>query len=569
MKHLWREGFFSISKHLLYLYRYNIFLKNDLKHVTLPSPYINKANEKKLLFSIITPAYKSNSTWLLEAIFSVQNQSYTHWQLCLGLSEIDPILKNQLNQISNNDSRILLIDIHENKGISQNSNIIASHVTGDYIGFLDHDDILKPDALLCFAEKLKEIDYDIIYSDEERISEQRYHFFLPLIKPNWAPDTFLSYNYFCHFTCIKTSLFRKLSGFNQKYDGAQDYDLFLRATEQTQNIGHVRKVLYSWRVCRGSSSQGVQKNKPYAKTAGLSALQDHLNRIKIPATVTNGFFDGSYQVNYPLKPGLSVDIIIASANKNNTLIRCINSILSKQYDFSVSIHILLNNDPCVEKTLSLLPKDKKLSIEISNGPFNFSAINNKPGFASNAELLLFLNDDIIVQNTDWLANLVQHAQRDEIGAVGSLLLYPQGKIQHSGLTLSPTQIAVDLSLHYKSSSYGLCNRAKIIQNVSAVTGACLCTKQKLFTSLGGFDEKLALGYNDIDYCLKASQSGKRILYTPFCQCIHHESLTRGLDNNNPDKRKRLGDEIEYMKNKWGHLLNTDPYYSFEYLHKRI
>jgi Predicted glycosyltransferases len=527
---------------------------------------INSQNiiiENKKTFSIITPCFKSNARWLLKTIQSVQNQSYPYWQFCLGLCEISNELKDKIFSICSNDPRILIIELHQNRGIAENSNSIALHATGDYIGFLDHDDILHKDALSHMHKTLCEKDYDLIYSDEEIFSDTNPRTARPFFKPNWALDSFLSYNYFCHFTIIKMSLFKKLDGFNSEFEGAQDYDLFLRITELTNSIGHIPRILYSWRSCVGSSAQDVVEYKPYAIPAGISAVNKHLSRQRISALALPTTSPGIIRVKYDVKNLPVIEIIIISINKPTSLVNCLQSILTKNFKFSIYFRIVLPANRAHEEILSNILNDERIRFVIDENPFNFSRIYNSIGLASTADILIFLSDSVRVIDHFWLENLIEHAQRDEIGAVGTMLYSKSGKIQRSWFTLNSRSIFVEFNSHLQLGNY-----ANSIQNVSAISSECLCTRQKLFKELEGFSINLGYKYFDIDYCLRLIQKGLKIVYTPYAAGLVIKPFLNFSKLQPASHSKLLSNESNIMIQKWGQYLHNDLYFNFNYFDKQ-
>ncbi len=518
--------------------------------------------------SIIMPTWNPEEIWLKKAIDSVINQIYENWELCIadgGSNE--PHVKKVLKMYFEKDKRIKIKFLEKNLGIAGNSNEALKLATGDFIGLLDHDDELAPFALYEVVKLLnKNPEIDFIYSDEDKINEEGKRV-KPFFKPDYSPDMFLSYNYIAHFTVIRKSLIDKVKGFRLGYDGSQDYDLFLRVLECTDKIAHIPKILYHWRMTKTSAATSTSA-KPYAYEAAKRALKDAMERRKVEIEgVFDGLKIGTYRVKYKINGSPEVSIIIPTKDKVEVLRECIESILAKTEYKHFKIFIVDNNSQ-EKKTFDYYETIKnhpKIKILEYNKPFNFSAINNFAVSKVDTEFILFLNNDTKVITSEWLSAMVEHIQRKEVGAVGAKLLYPDNTIQHAGVILGlgagEYRIAGHSHKHIKDSKNGYFYRPHVIQNLSAVTGACMLTKRSLFIEMGGFDEKnLSIAFNDVDYCLKLRNKGYLIVYTPYAVLYHYESLSRGYEDT-PEKEQRFLKEMEYMFKKWGEILENDPYYN--------
>ena len=514
--------------------------------------------------SIIVPVYNTPKRFLIDMIDSVINQTYPDWELCLadGMSK-EPYVMEILEGYSKQDKRIKVRYLETNKGIAGNSNEALALATGDFIGLLDHDDVLPLFALHEVVRAVNEhSDADFIYSDEDKISENGKTRFNPHFKQEWSPDTIRSHNYIAHFTVIKTSLLEEVGWFREGYDGSQDYDLYLRATEKAKNILHISRVLYHWRAFR-SSAAGDRNAKLYAYESAKKALHDHLQRTGIDGTVSDGVFLGSYRINYALKTHPRVSILIPSRDQSEDLSLCIKSIIAKSTYKNYEI-VIMENGSREDKTFRLyeeLKKTGKVQVVVWDKAFNFSSVNNYGVDYASGDILLFLNNDVEVINPDWLENLLQHATRDEVGAVGAKLYYPDNTVQHAGIVIGMGGIAGHPQKHFHKKSQGYMKRLSIIQNVSAVTGACLMTRKEVFRETGGFDEGFPLAFNDVDLCLRIRGKGYLVIFTPYAELYHHESKTRGYEDT-PEKQIRFQGEIDLFRRKWGKLLvNGDPYYN--------
>ncbi len=513
--------------------------------------------------SIIMPVYNVKPEWLMQAIESVQAQSYQKWQLCIADDcSTDPRLQDILKQASAGDERIQVRLLEKNSGIAGASNAALSMAVGDFVGLLDNDDTLAPDALSWVVETLQsEPDADCLYSDEDKITEQgkRYD---PFFKPDWSPDTLRSYNYFCHFTVMKRSLVGRVGGFRQGFNGSQDYDLFLRVTEAATKVVHIPHILYHWRAIAGSVGKRPEA-KMYAYESAQKALREHLKRLNLEATVENGLFLGSYRHRYRLVNTPQVAIIIPTKDKVQVLKRCIDSICERTSYPHYRV-VVVDNASVESETkayYSSLASREKITLLTYDRPFNFSAINNFAVKNIENEYLLFLNNDTEVISPDWLEEMLGFLQRPDVGAVGNLLYYPNNTVQHGGVILGIGGIAGHSHKYFPRSDYGYFGRLKTVQNLTAVTAACLMTKRGIFTELGGFDETLSHAFNDVDFCLRIRERGYLIVYTPFAELYHHESVSRGYEDT-PERRIRFGQERRFCEDRWLAVLKQgDPYYS--------
>lgn len=518
--------------------------------------------------SIITPVWNTDERWIRRAIESVINQTYDNWELCLvDGGSTKPHIKPVLTEYAAKDSRIKIRFLTENKGISGNSNAALALATGEFVGFLDHDDELSPFSLSEIIQVLnRNPNVDFIYSDEDKIDEtgKRKD---PFFKPDWSPDMFLSHNYLCHFSVIRKSLIDSVGGFREGYDGSQDYDLFLRVTEKIapSTIVHIPKILYHWRMIQGSASDQIDA-KPYAFVAAKKALRDVLIRRKIDGDVQDGLFPSSYRIHYSICNNPKISIIIPTKDKVKVLKQCVQSILDKtEYkNFEIVIVDNQSKEPETFEYYKTLGTNSKITILHYNEPFNYSAINNYAVAHVDSPYLLFLNNDTEVIDGEWLSAMLEHAQRDCVGAVGAKLLYPNHTVQHAGIVIGiigHPPVGGHAHRHLPEKYHGYFGRADTIQNVSAVTAACLLMKKNIFEQIGGFDEKLAIAFNDVDLCLKIRDAGYLLVYTPYAMLFHHESLSRGYEDT-PEKQKRVIQEVHHVRERWEDIIDKgDPYYN--------
>ena len=503
------------------------------------------------LVSIITPVFNTPVRWLRECIESVLTQTYENWELILiDDHSTDPETLRCLTELAAADSRIILAKDEEKRGISAASNRGLALAQGDWVGFLDHDDLLEPDALFQNVKWLqKHPDADLIYSDEDKLTERGFD--SPIFKPDWSPDYFLSCNYVCHFTLIRRELIKKVGGFRSKFDGAQDYDLFLRVIEQTNRIDHIPRVLYHWRRTLTSTADNVQC-KPGMLQAGRLALEGHLERKQQAGHVTVDWRTYLYWVKRELTEAKKISIIIPVRDRVDLLARCIDSLTRKTIYAPYEI-IVVDNDSQSEDARAYFSHFKHRLLHYSR-PFNLSALNNFAVKQTDSPWLLFLSYYTEVLDADWMTTMAEHVQRPEVGAVGLRLLYPDDTVQHAGIVVGVGGIAEYAFRGSPAEVPGVCRQLQATRNYSAVTGACLLTRRDVFEEVGGFDEEcLPVHFNDVDLCLKMRRAGYSIVYTPFARLYHHESRVR----SQPVEPL----EANPMRERWAQVLERDPYYN--------
>ena len=521
--------------------------------------------EKKPKISIILPVYNTDEKWLRKCIESVRAQYYTNWELCIA---DDNSTQNQVKQVledyRKNDSRIKVVYRKKNGHISESSNSALEIAEGEYVAFLDHDDLLAPFALFQMIKEINEHDNaDIIYSDEDKINkfEKRSK---PFFKPDWSPDTLMSQNYICHFLMIKRSLVNEVGGFRVGYEGAQDHDLVLRCTEKTKDIYHVSEVLYHWRMIKSSTADNP-KAKIYAFEAGKKAIESALKRRNIKGSVVGGKTLGTYHISYEVIGNPKVSILIPTKDHPRDLKVCIESILSKTNYNNYEI-IIINNGSREKETFSLfesykrLLKDRFVVLDL-DVPFNYSYLNNEAVKKSAGEYVLLLNNDIQILTDNWLEKMLGYAQQEHIGAVGAKLYYKDGTVQHAGVVIGLGGVAGHSHKYYSGKSTGYFNRLTIDSNYAGVTGACLLVEKAKFQAVNGLDaENLSIAFNDVDFCLKLVSGGYHNICLAQVECIHYESKSRGKEDTK-EKQERFEKEVIFMKNKWGKYIMGDPYYN--------
>lgn len=514
------------------------------------------------LISIVVPTYNTPKQFLIEMIESVRQQSYTNWELCIadGNSQIEETIC-LLKQYVEKDKRIKVNFLNENYGISGNTNECIKLASGEYIGLFDHDDLLTPNALFEVVRILnEEANVDFVYSDEDKTDELGKNFFEPHFKSDWAPDTLRSYNYICHFSVFRASLLKQVGLFRKEYDGSQDHDMILRLTEQSNKIVHIPKILYHWRVHKNSTAGGIGV-KQYAIDAGKKAVASHLERMGIDGEVTDGLFIGSYRVKYTIKNNPKVSILIPNKDHKEDLKLCIHSILSISTYKNYEIIIIENNSTTqeIEDYYKELEKEECIKIVRWKGEFNYSAINNFGATHASGNVFVLLNNDIEILTPNWIEEMLMHAQRDEVGIVGAKLYYPDDTIQHAGITVGVLGVAGHNFKHQHRIDPGYFGRSQIVQNLSAVTAACLMIRKDVFNDIKGLDEGFKVAFNDVDFCLRVRETGRLVIFTPYVEAYHYESKSRGLEDT-PEKMKRFQGEVDRFYERWG-CHRKDPYYN--------
>lgn len=517
--------------------------------------------------SIIVPTYKTPEKFLKEMIDSVRNQSYENWELCIGDGSVtEDTVKNVVESYQKKDKRIKMLCLSENLGIAGNTNAALSIATGDYIALLDHDDILAPDALYEVVKWMNEHykdETDVIYTDEDKVSFDLKDYFEPHFKSDYNLDLIRSNNYICHLFVARKSIVDQVGGFRKEYDGSQDYDFILRCIEQSKHVEHVPKVLYHWR-CHPGSTAANQESKMYCYEAGKRAIEDHLKRMgeddcQVVMTEHLGF----YHVIYPIREQKKVSIIIPNKDQKEILERCIESIIQKTDYKNYEIIIVENNSTTNEifEYYKTIEQRENIRVVIWKDKFNYSAINNFGVRYANGEYLLFLNNDIEVIRENWLSEMLANVQRKEVGIVGAKLLYPDNMVQHAGVIIGMGGIAGHPLSRHPADDCGYFARGIIQQNLNAVTAACMLTKKEVYEKVNGFEEKLAVAFNDIDLCLKVRKAGYLIVYDSEALLYHHESISRGKEDT-LEKRNRFEGEVDYMAKKWKDVLEKgDEYYN--------
>ena len=515
-----------------------------------------------VVISVLVPAYRTPEVFLKQMMESVLFQTYPYLELCIADgSGTDDSVENVVKEYQKKDPRVRYRRLEKNEGIAGNTNAAIEMASGDYLALFDHDDLLSPNALFEVASAIEKEKADVIYTDEDKVTSDLKEHFQPHFKPDFNPDLLCANNYICHLFVVKRSLALKLGGQDPAYDGAQDYDFIFRCTENAEKIVHVAKILYHWRVHQASTADNPS-SKLYAFDAGKRAIEAHLARIGAKAEVSHTKDLGFYRVKYQVQGNPMVSIVIPNKDEKETLKKCLESIWKKTSYPNYEIILVENNSTTQEIRDYYKELDGKERVRVVywDKEFNYSAINNFGISYAKGEYILCLNNDITVISPDWLEELLANCQRPEVGIVGARLYYPDNTIQHAGIVLGMGGCAGSLFVGLARSRGGYLHKAALQQDLSAVTAACFMVKKEVFEKAGGFEEKLAVAFNDVDFCLKVRHAGYLVVYNPYAELYHHESKTRGYENTEAKKR-RFQEEIEYMRCHWMPDILRDPYYN--------
>ncbi len=541
------------------------------------------AFQNRVLFSILVPLYNTPEEYLRDMLDSVLNQTYDNWQLCLADGSDDAhayvgkVVAEYRSRSENLAKRIAYKKLDKNGGISYNTNQCLELAKGEYIAPFDHDDYLHPSVLYEYAKVINEQGADYLYCDETTFRESNLNHFVTIhFKPDYAIDNLRANNYICHLSCFDRKLLEGEELYRSEFDGSQDHDMILRLTDKARKIVHVPKLLYYWRSHAGSTAGNIAA-KTYAIDAAKGAVADHLRRhgfanFKITSTRA---FETIFKITYEIQGDPLVSIVIANRDHAQDLKRCLTSIFEKSTYENYEI-IIVENGSTEEET-------KRYYKEVTSGPykdrvsvveykyaegeaFNYSRINNFGVSKARGEYILLLNNDTEVISLNWIEELLMYAQRDDVACVGGKLYYPDKTIQHAGIVIGLGAHRTAGHVHYRQrrENLGYMGRLCYAQNMSAVTGACLMVKKRIYDELGGLDETFEVSLNDVDFCLRCRQKNYLNVFTPFAELYHYESLSRGSDVEDPhsENAKRYDREAEHFRTKWKEVIEKgDPYYN--------
>ncbi|QNM06872.1 glycosyltransferase family 2 protein [Qiania dongpingensis] len=515
--------------------------------------------------SILVPAYHTPISFLKQMVDSVRKQTYQNWELCVADGGVDDdTVEREMLKFKKKDPRIRYKKLEDNLGISGNTNEALAMAAGDFVALLDHDDILEPSVLYEVAKALNEDEsIDVVYTDEDKVSTDLKRYFEPNFKPDYNPDFLCSNNYICHFFVARKEIAEEIAGFDSKFDGSQDHDFIFRCIEKARKVYHIPKILYHWRMHMNSMAENPE-SKMYCYEAGRAAVEAHLERIGIQADVVfcpNVL--GRYQVRYRVQGKPMVSVLIPNKDHIEDLSKCIDSILEKTIYDNYEI-IIIENNSTEQDTFAYyeeISRNEKINIVYWKKGFNYSALNNYGAAFAKGEFLLLLNNDTEVIDGNWMEQMLGSCQRNGIGAVGAKLCFPDGTIQHCGVIIGEGGVAAHIFSGEPGDFIGEFARAQLQQNLSAVTAACMMIKRSVYEEVGGFNEELAVAFNDVDFCLRIRQRGYWIAYEPQAELYHYESKSRGYDKDDVN-RIRFQREVDSMQRVWGKVLSQgDPYFN--------
>jgi len=522
-----------------------------------------EALPEKPLVSIVMPVHNVEPAVFELAVKSVLGQVYECWELCVVDDASDRRgLLEALERLD--DSRINVQYLAERRNIAAATNAALEAARGEYVAFMDHDDELAPHALLEVVAAVNETGADFIYTDEDGIDAEGQRI-SPHFKPDFSPELLLSHNYVTHLVAVSRGLLRRVGGLRSEYDGAQDYDFVLRATEQAELIHHVPEILYHWR--RGDTSTSTRADsKPLARERGRRAVADALARRGIgDAEVTDANVPHFYRVKYPIRGEPLVSILVPFKDEPRLLHCVIGDILEKSTYQNFEVIGISNNSTekeTFEAMEDLAALDKRVRFLVHDIPFNFPALINHGASSASGVHLVLLNNDIRLISRDWLESLLEYSQLDGIGAVGGKLYYPDNRVQHAGVIVGIGGYAGHSHKGFPARHQGYLNRLQVVQNVSAVTGAFMMVEKSQFEAVDGFDEqRFPVACNDVDFCLRLMERGLRNVFTPHSEAYHVESASRGYEDT-PEKLERFAAERKRFADRHGWILEKgDPYYN--------
>ena len=515
--------------------------------------------------SIVVPLYNTPLNFLEELLDSVVNQTYRNWELCCVDAGQDPAVGQKVQARAASDPRIRYQKLKKNELIPGNTNHGFEMATGAYIALLDHDDILHPCALWYAAKAIAEQKADFVYTDEATFEGEVENVVLYHFKPDFMLDNLRSNNYICHLSVFSRALMERSGGGERmEYNGSQDYDLFLRLTEQAEKIVHIPHALYYWRSSPGSTAADISA-KTYCINAGIAALKAHYARCGVAVDEvslipgTPGYYKTDYTIAHPGR----VSILIPTCDHIKDLELCVESIYDRTTypDFEL---ILIENNSKQPETFRAYERMEKehpdnLHVVTWQGKgFNYSALNNFGETFATGEYLLLLNNDTEVITPNWLEEMVMYAQQKRVGCVGAKLLYPDDTVQHAGVGFGIGGVAGHLHKYFPATSDGYMGRLNYVQDVYGDTAACLLIRRAVYNEVHGLDESYAVAFNDVDFCVRVREAGYTNVFTPFAQLYHYESKSRGMEDN-PEKQKRFQGEVLRFQARWGDLLaKGDP-----------
>lgn len=509
---------------------------------------------QSVLVSVVVPVHNTPRRYLRAMLESVRAQTYGNWELCLADASDarHAHVRAICEEYADRDVRIRYTSLQQNLGISGNTNAALAMATGDYVGLLDHDDVLHPAALYEVVRAICHAGADMVYTDETTFRRTPRDAFRPHLKPAFEPDTLLGNNYICHFLVFRRSLLDEVGPFDPACDGAQDHDMVLRLSQAARRVAHVPEILYYWRAHPGSVARSGRA-KTFAADAGVRVVRKHLERLGVAGSV-RPIADGAtvYRVSFGLAAEPLVSVLIPNCEHVAELSACVESVLGKTTYRNYEVVIVENNstsDDVFAYYDRLQREHDNVRVVRWEGPFDYAAINNYGAGLCAGEYLLLLNNDTQVLSADWMQEMLMHAQRDCVGAVGAKLLYPNGTIQHAGICVGIGDVAANLGRGLGSRSPGHMFRLLYAHDVSAVTAACMMVRRSVWEQMGGFDPTFAVEYNDVDLCLRMGKAGYLVVWTPFAELYHCESRSRAKGQELV-RGQRHRDEVRAFRERW-------------------
>ena len=533
--------------------------------------YKKKQGGEEPLFSVIVPVWRTPREYLTQLLDSVFGQVFEDFELVIANADpSDETVGRILEEAGRRDSRLKVVPLEENLGIAANTNAAVSAARGTFVCFMDHDDLIAPDALYEAWRLIESKDADLIYTDEDKIRDDGrggLEHFQPHFKPEFNLDLLRSNNYICHFLMVRRSLVLEAGGLSAEFEGAQDYEFILRLADRTapERIARIPRVLYHWRTHEQSTADNPD-SKQYAYESGRRALEEHLERRGLSGEVSPTKDHGFYRIRYAVLGRPSVSIIIPNREEREMLERCVRAIRAHTAYDNYEVIVVENNSSSKE-ILDLYRTLRAQGIRVvrwkgrdGDASFNFSAVNNYGARIARGEYLVFMNNDVEVKD-GWLEELLGVSCRPDVGAAGPKLIFPDGRIQSAGVVVGIGGVAGSLFTGMNSAFSGYLHKASLMQDLSCVTAALMIVRRSVFEEVSGFDESLAVAFNDVDLCLKIRKAGYLVVYDPFTQAVHYESMSRG-DEYTKEKAQRYRREAALMKERWpGYYEEGDPYYN--------